>query len=147
MFPATTNALLRLFGRSGYEARSAANVRATMRVEEVERRILHSADLAALVVSEIDGAQVQMRVLEAASDALVPAVTVEQSRRYELVIVDTAIVGYEQIVADIAAQADDARRFDFVLIGSGEDGVAAIGAALSASAGVDAIHVISHGAP
>ncbi len=141
---ATKYALLRLLRRGAAAPRARACVRATMRVEEVEPRILHSADFVPAVVSEGQGAQVQMRVLDAMPVAAAQSVAAEEAPRHEIVVVDTSIVDYRQLIDDIAAQAGSGRSFDFVLIDGGSDGIARIGDALFALRDVDAIHIISH---
>src|SRR5687768_15605975 len=99
---------MRLFRRSAAaeSVERAVRARVRMQVEEVESRILHSADFAPAAFADLTGAQVQMRVIEAAPAAAQPAPTQEAGTR-ELVVVDTATEHYQQLVDDIVAQERD----------------------------------------
>src|SRR5687767_1129989 len=117
--PAVTKALLRLFRRA--RPAGAAPVRVRMRVEEMEARVLHSADLVPGAFGDVVGAQVQMRVVEVAPQPAPRQTATEQTQRHELVIVDTATPDYQALVDDIAAQAGGGRSFEILLLDGDRD--------------------------
>ena len=66
--------------------------------------------------------------------------------RLELVLIDTAVEHYAQLVDDLVSQGDGWRRLEVVLLDAYSDGIDQITAALGGYSQVDAVHVISHGA-
>ena len=64
---------------------------------------------------------------------------------HELVVVDTATPGYQQIIDDILTQSDDSRQIEVVLLDSERDGLEQLSALLSSYSDLDALHIISHG--
>src|SRR5262245_38978862 len=67
-----------------------------------------------------------------------------QTSRHEIVFIDTAVSGYQQLLADV--HSDATRNVETVLIDSSHDGVDQISQALAGEHDLDAIHIISHGA-
>ena len=67
-----------------------------------------------------------------------------QTQCHEIVFVDTAVSGYQQLLADL--HSDSTRSIETVLIDSSRDGVEQISQALAGQHDIDAIHIISHGA-
>ncbi|MFV0441996.1 MAG: SdrD B-like domain-containing protein [Planctomycetaceae bacterium] len=63
----------------------------------------------------------------------------------ELVIVDTSLVGHEQLVADILSDENPLRRLDVREIDGTQDGIAQISQILSEYSDLNAVHVVSHG--
>ncbi len=131
----------------GTAARVQTSARASMVVERVEPRILHSADLASVFT---DGsalsAQVEHRVIEpAAAPDPAPAAEKEQARTQELVFVDTAAPDYQALLADLLGQAGSGRSMEIVLIDHDAEGLRLISDTLAGRSGIDAIHIISHG--
>jgi hypothetical protein len=138
------NLLMRLLRRIAAPRPAVQRDRTAMHMEEIEPRILHSADLAPFAFADPSSAHAEIRVVEAAP-AAAQAVATEESRTRELVIVDTSTAGYQALVDDIAAQAGAGRQIEIVLIESGADGIRQITDALSGLEGIDAVHIISHG--
>ena len=64
---------------------------------------------------------------------------------YELVVVDTAVEGYQQLVEDILRSADSSREFELVTLDSSSSGVEQLTEILSSRRGIDALHLVSHG--
>ena len=63
--------------------------------------------------------------------------------RTEIVFVDPSIEDADRLLADLHAESDPGRDFEVVLLGG--DGLAQIGRTLEGRAGVEAVHVLSHG--
>jgi hypothetical protein len=141
MSAGASDVLLRLLRR----AAARRPVPERMSVEEVEPRILHSADLAPIVIATAAGTQAEMRVLDAVPVALAFESTTQQVRRHELVIVDAQTPDYENLIDDIRANADASRELEVVVLGRGSDGVREITDLLAARIDLDALHIISHG--
>ncbi|MGZ5223633.1 MAG: LEPR-XLL domain-containing protein, partial [Burkholderiales bacterium] len=81
---------MRLFRR---DRRAAPFEHREMQLEEIESRILHSADLAPIALSEPVG-QVEMRIVDTAPSAL--DTKSQQTTTHEVVFVDAAIPDYRQ---------------------------------------------------
>ncbi|MCA1971595.1 MAG: tandem-95 repeat protein [Caenispirillum sp.] len=115
-------------------------------VEEIEPRILYSADLAPglpAVHALADGAEV--RRLDDGTP-LATDTTATSRPAAELIIVDTGIGNWQGLLEDVKSGMAG-RRYDVVLIGPGEDGIARISDALASRHDLDAVHLISHGSP
>src|SRR5687768_4802983 len=141
-----SRALMRLLRRAS-EPPFPRNARARLRmqVEEIEPRILHSADLIPGAVLTAEALPMEIRLIETPSPSP-PQASAQESRTRELVIVDTAATGYQALVDDIVAQADGERRFEILILDASSDGITQVSEALSALSGLDAVHVVSHGA-
>ena len=110
-------------------------------LEELERRILLSADLvAALVDPALAHGVIAPPEVHAELDLAPAAAT-----RHELVIVDPDVADWEALVEDLRASADPHRSLEVVVLDAGRDGVDQIGAALRGQSGLDAVHVVAHG--
>ena len=68
-----------------------------------------------------------------------------QQLRRELVVIDSSVDNYEQLVDDIVAQQSDSLQFEVFLLDAGRDGVEQISNLLTGYSSLDAIHIISHG--
>jgi VCBS repeat-containing protein len=117
-------------------------------IEELEPRLLFSADLAPLV---LDGLHVapEQRILTSSGEYTSAASDTQpatQQTDKEVVFVDTRVQDYEQILADIQQQNSDTRSVTVVLIDPSQDGIAAITDYLGQHQDISAIHLISHGA-
>ncbi|MDB5863905.1 MAG: hypothetical protein JWO70_1711 [Betaproteobacteria bacterium] len=145
MSAGASDVLLRLLRRAGARRRAPVAASGGMNVEEIEPRILHSADLAPLVVGDPAATQVEMRVLDAVPAPANDALSVQQKVRHELVIVDAATPDYRLLIEDIAARADATREIEVVLLEPGGDGLRQITDALAQRSDLDALHIISHG--
>lgn len=127
-----------------FAPRAAMATRTAMHVEEIEPRILHSADLAPFALTDLSG-QGEIRVIDAVERSVAQSMSVEQPRTRELVVVDASTAGFEQLVADLESQAAAGRDLEIVLIQPGADGIRQITDALSGADRITAIHFISHG--
>lgn len=81
--------------------------------------------------------------VEAVEPSAASVLSTESPR--ELVIVDSAVPNYSELLADFAAQRAAGRNMETVLLDAQADGVAAVGNILHQYQGLDAVHVISHG--
>ena len=115
-------------------------------LEELEPRILFSADLAALTGAHLlDTADVRPI---APTNSTNLANSVESglvlAARHEVVFVDTRVDDWETLVGDIDT-ASGKNTLDVVLIDARRDGIDQISTALADRQAIDAIHIISHG--
>ncbi|HEX7970727.1 MAG TPA: DUF4347 domain-containing protein, partial [Thiobacillus sp.] len=114
-------------------------------IEELEPRLLFSADLAPAV---LDGSPIaaEQRVLGADGEYAVQA-SEQESARLEVVFIDTRVDDYQQLLDGIRKQddGDGSRTIEVVLIDSQDDGITRIGDYLAQQRDVDAVHIISHG--
>ncbi len=123
--------------------------RVPLAFEELEQRILYSADAVAAVNPDAFTPQAEVRSLDAytapanepAAETRAPAA----ESRHEIVFVDTQVADYEKIVADIQQQ-DDGRDVEVVLLAPDRDGVEQITETLAGRQDIDAVHIVSHGA-
>ncbi|MDP1929797.1 MAG: DUF4347 domain-containing protein [Thiobacillus sp.] len=111
-------------------------------IEELEPRILYSADLAPFALDSLAPAPEQRIVNVDGEFASVTAAT-----RNELVIVDSGVQDYEALLADILDQAGNDRHFSVVILDSNRDGIEQISDVLKQYGNLDAVHLISHGGP
>ncbi|MES2354813.1 MAG: NosD domain-containing protein [Pseudomonadota bacterium] len=123
-------------------------------LEELEPRILYSADLSPLVadfghVPAASSSVLQVTAAPITSTQLTNATQTtnqeENQRRHEIVFIDSAVAGYEKLAKEISANSSTSRAFEVVIIDKGLNGVAQISAALENQQNLDTIHIISHG--
>ena len=106
--------------------------------ETMEPRILHSADLAPLLVADAtDGASLQQQIQQAGTDAT--------TRSNEIAFVDLALPDAQVLLDDLHAQQLAGRALEIVTIASDADGLALIGDTLAGRADITAVHVLAHG--
>ncbi|MGI9538596.1 MAG: DUF4347 domain-containing protein, partial [Miltoncostaeaceae bacterium] len=115
---------------------------------ELERRILLSADAAALGIDHDDAAD--PRLPEPAAhvellDAEGVASQQEVAKRHELVIVDAGVADADQLVADLLASAAAGEGLEVLLLDAGRDGITQITELLAGRDDLDAVHIVSHG--
>ncbi|MCH7866063.1 MAG: DUF4347 domain-containing protein, partial [Myxococcales bacterium] len=117
-------------------------------IEEMEQRVLMSADVEAVLVDpnqaleqRLEDPAAQLDLLQSEADAGEVAAIV----RSELVFVDRGVEGYEHLVNDLEAGATEGRKLEIVLLDSDRDGVAQITETLARYQELDAIHIVSHG--
>jgi hypothetical protein len=102
--------------------------------EAMENRVLFSA---APVGVDIGIATAQVSIVEA--DALKPQAA-------QLVVIDTRVANYQQLVADITVQQDNGSTVELLLIHSEDDALTAIDNAINhADHPFSVIHIVSHG--
>ena len=116
-------------------------------VEEIEPRILYSADFGPALLDAAPAAPVaEHRIVDATGEFTTDVASEQRTREHEVVFVDTATPDYRSLVADIKAQSGSDRQFDVVLLDPGTDGVSEISATLASMKDVSAVHLIGHGA-
>jgi len=114
-------------------------------IEQIEPRILYSADLnPALASSPSLMPQFEQRVIDASGEFTYFAEANVELSRNEVVFVDTATPDYQGLIDDIQSN-DDGRNLDIVLIDKGADGVTQISEYLATRQNISAVHIISHG--
>ena len=121
--------------------------RARPLVEELESRVLLSADLQPIPLDGADGDP------DADLAAHVELITRDESfssqevdLRQEVVFVDAGVEGHEALVDDLRRASGDGRSLEVFLLSGEADGVAQIADFLADREDLDAVHVISHGA-
>ncbi|MCP4994071.1 MAG: DUF4347 domain-containing protein, partial [Gammaproteobacteria bacterium] len=120
-------------------------------VEVLGPRILLSADLpgldlVSLTPDEPLETDIEKALAEAESNLLSsPSDHSTEIQTTELVLVDTATDGYQQLVEDLLAQTDESRHLEVVLLDSERSGIDQISETLLAYQELDAVHLISHG--
>src|SRR5829696_1952463 len=123
------NVLMRLLRRAAPGRASVPLARTPMRLEEIEPRILHSADLTPFAFVDASSPLAQVRVVEADTGAAAISVAEASSPR-ELVIIDASTPNYQKLADDIRAQAEAGRRIDLVVVEVGADGIRQVSEAL-----------------
>ena len=120
--------------------------RVPMLVEELEPRILHSADIGPALLHDGSATpQVESRILDSGGEFSAVAVQSHQTRSLELVIVDTRTPDYQQLVNDIRSDAVGGHQIEIVFLDNRSNGLDQITALLSGRKDIDAVHIISHG--
>ncbi len=120
------------------------------RLEELEPRILLSADAAGVFADDDSGIGpdgYESRVWTPTEDlgnAIVAPVSVSDTRR-EIAFIDASVDDYERLVADLRAGPGDARRIDVILLDAKRDGIDQVSEVLAGYRDLDAIHIVSHG--
>lgn len=132
----------------------------SFQVEELEPRLLFSADAATLLglpvtldartdsantplTASADAPMASVAVMQAVVTA--PNATPASSVRHELVFVDATVPDADKLIQGIQAGASADKVIDVVMIEAGEDGLAKITGALQQRHDLDAVHIISHG--
>ncbi len=114
-------------------------------VEELDPRILYSADASALFNPQAITAMAEVRLMDYAPPAAAALSAQVSSVAHEIAFVDTCVVGYQTLVDDLLSQAGSGRSIDVVLIDGHSSGIDQITAALKNHGPVDAIHIFSEG--
>ena len=117
-------------------------------LEELERRILLSADLESALVdpSLADGVDpndpaVQAELLQQEEAGTHDAAVV----RRELVLVDAGVEDHEALLADLQSADSQGRQLEVVLLDGERDGIQQISEILEGREDLDAVHIVSHG--
>ena len=118
-------------------------------VEELERRILYSADAAALL--GLSGGSRMPRCAWSSRSRLHPSLPTRPRRRSnqatrEIIFIDSRVPDAMKLADELMQQRGDDRLFDIVMLDADKDGIAQINAILANEHDLGAIHVISHGA-
>ncbi len=119
--------------------RNRLRSQAPVELEELEPRILLSADLDPLLDP---GDQPAPRVQLLDED---PTASSVDTVRHEVAFVDRGVEGYEQLLADLRASTTEGRELEVFLLDGSRDGVEQISEVLAGYKDVDAIHIVSHG--
>jgi len=118
--------------------------------EELEQRLLFSADVVSGLDADIDAVYEQVLVEDVAGEAQTNitnasdlAVQVEETRR-ELVFVNENVADYQQLI-DYLQQGDDNRIIEVVVLADDQNGIEQVSEILAERDHLDAIHIITHG--
>lgn len=123
-----------------------ASLRVRPQFEELEPRILYSADAAALLHPDAITNSAEVRVLDLSSSSTNSSPTVQTSNtKSEIVFVDTRVNNYLQLVDDISAQNSASRHIEVKLLNSNQDGIQQITNTLAGLTDISAIHLIGEG--
>ncbi|MEO8279377.1 MAG: DUF4347 domain-containing protein, partial [Ideonella sp.] len=115
-------------------------------VEELEPRILYSADAAALLGLAGGAPSAQVREFEApAWNPTTPSSQNQATNAREIIFIDSRVPDADKLADELMAQRSGSNTFDVVIIDAEEDGVAQISRALAHEQNLAAIHIISHG--
>ena len=113
-------------------------------LEEIEPRILYSADFAPGLVPDHGLApEAEQRTLEPSGEFTQAAEQQVQTRRHELVLVETNTPDYQKLVDDIVQQRGEGRDIEVVVLDASQDGIAQISDIMAARQDLDAVHLIS----
>ncbi|MDJ0893046.1 MAG: DUF2341 domain-containing protein, partial [Gammaproteobacteria bacterium] len=119
--------------------------------ETLEPRLLLSAEGLGAVVADA-GLDDDAELLRSASEvALLQVEDRDQSEiaalspSRELIIIDPLTPNHQQMVDDLLAQAAAGREIDVVTLDPSKNGIDQIGDALAHRAGLDTLHIVSHG--
>jgi VCBS repeat-containing protein len=117
--------------------------------ETLEPRLLLSADLAPALAplgyDALPPIPAEFRALDIA--AAVPQVAIHgaASAAHELVFVDASLPDRDRLVADVLRATGGVRPVEVILLDAARDGVAQVSDALATRAGLDAVHLVTHG--
>ena len=113
-------------------------------LEELEPRILYSADAAAVLGSGVggltSGASQDQQLLSNSTVA-----STATASAYEIAFVDLSAPDAQSLVTGLNAQRDNGRAIQVITIAPDEDGIAVISRTLADQQGITAVHVIGHG--
>jgi Ca2+-binding RTX toxin-like protein len=117
-----------------------------MLVEAIEPRILHSADISPLQLTEDASEGVaEMRYLDGNGEFIHETSTQQQEESRELIFVDTSTPDYQSLVDHIVSGSNDQDQYEIVLMDSESDGLDTITDTLASRNDLSAVHIISHG--
>jgi hypothetical protein len=124
----------------------------TPTLEELEPRILYSAEVGTLVLDPSAPADDTLAPAVASVHGQQQAASTQQAgaamqagTRRELVFVDGGVQDAERL-AESLRSSDGDRQVEVIVLDPAQDGVAQISAALAGRNGLDAVHIVSHGA-
>ncbi|MDT8421905.1 MAG: tandem-95 repeat protein, partial [Desulfuromonadales bacterium] len=120
-----------------------------LRYEELEQRILFSADVApGLQTDDADGPALTEDVsADAPTDSEAASATTAGAAletRRELVIVNSNVTDYQQLIADLQGSENN-ETYQIVLLDAERDGIEQLNNVLDQYSGLSAVHVITHG--
>ncbi|RZL01887.1 MAG: DUF4347 domain-containing protein, partial [Rubrivivax sp.] len=130
----------------------------SFQIEELEPRLLFSADAATLLglpvtlaapadsaraTEAADATAASIPVMQAVVTA--PSTPETSSVRHELVFVDASVPDADKLINGIKADATPDKVIEVVVIQAGEEGLAVITQVLQQRHDLDAVHIVSHG--
>ncbi|UCH49236.1 MAG: DUF4347 domain-containing protein, partial [Betaproteobacteria bacterium] len=117
-----------------------------MLVEAIEPRILHSADISPLqLTDEASEGVAEMRYLDGDGEFIHETSAQQQEHARELIFVDTSTPDYQDLLDHIISGSDDQNQYEIVLIDPESDGVNTITNTLVSRNDLSAVHIVSHG--
>ncbi|WP_461175385.1 DUF4347 domain-containing protein, partial [Uliginosibacterium flavum] len=134
---------VRQFLRRTFGLRSVAGMPIPRKAvfEEVEARLLYSADLAPGISDA--GLSAEIRVIDSRTDSAPSTVTTQSTQHaQQLVFIDSTVADADKLLADVRSGNPDA---EVISISSERDGISQISEALAGRSNVSAIHLITHG--
>jgi hypothetical protein len=117
-------------------------------IEELERRLLLSADVESVLLDPGLGQPERARDPAAELDPLEKdsaAGEIASVIRRELIFVDAGVEGYERLVEDLRSGGAEGHSLEVVVLDPERDGVAQITETLARFQDLDAVHILSHG--
>jgi trimeric autotransporter adhesin len=135
--------LLQLF--APFKGRGASSRKPV--VEEIEPRILYSADVNPLLWAGQDPnpTAIVAAVDTGSNGAAVQTVDAQQQRRHEIVFVDAALPDAQKLIDGLLSQRGAQVDLEVVQLRADADGLRQISDMLAGEQNIDAIHIISHG--
>jgi len=119
--------------------------RSALVFEELEPRLLLSADLPVDITAALAPDRGEDETVSVHEEITATAVTVEQYGRRELVLVDTDTPDYQALVDDLLSNSREEHLIEVVLLDNNSDGISQVTDTLSKFRELDAVHIISHG--
>ena len=121
-------------------------------LEELEPRQLFSGGIEGVLVENTEPDQAIYQDINSNGDVQAQTVGTDSDSseavdnlRQELVLIDTDVENYQQLLNDILAQDDEERHIEVILLDNQRDGIEQISEALTNYQNLDALHLISHG--
>jgi hypothetical protein len=117
--------------------------------ESLEPRLLLSADLtpalAPFAHDAVPPIPAEFRALDFVAEVPQVVMSGAASAPREVVFVDASLPDYERLLADVLRATGGERPVEVIFLDPARDGVAQIGEALATRAGLDAVHLVTHG--
>ncbi len=114
-------------------------------IEALEPRILFSADSPAVLLA-VPAPIALVQTLAPAELTREVSVATQQHTARELVIIDARVQDTPELIADLAAQREQGRRIDWLVLDIDRNGVDQLSEALAQYRGLDTVHLVSHAA-
>jgi hypothetical protein len=115
-----------------------------MLIEQLEPRVLYSADAGSLLSTEAVTPLAEIRIAEESAPNTSPTAEISTTR-HEVVFVDTRVSDYQTLVDDILNQQNASKTIEVILLDPAHDGVQSMLDALQDKQNISAIHWIGEG--
>ena len=122
-----------------------ASSRVRPQFEELEPRILYSADAGALLNPDALTPSAEVRMLDLTSTASNTNSTQTTTAKTQIIFVDTQISDYQQLLDDILASQKDLSKIEVVELDATQDGITQISELLKNRNDIQTVHIVSHG--